>query len=175
MRFLYLLRVQSRRRCARGSTRRVEGPVQVVCSAGASPSMLSAHPVLQVTHLNLFCSTAIDLGALKLATPIVVPDELSQVRIVLSNRCRARLDKCEYTLSPLSRVHRDERIRKQSANMLDISAFNASACSSHGSGSTNSPHPHEQRTRKPSALNARTRRTRHAKRKLLSAVWLAQG
>ena len=94
----------------------------MVCSAGASPSMLSAHLVLQVTHLNLFCSTAIDLGALKLATPIVVPDELSQVRIVLSNRCRARLDKCEHTLSSLTGASRrtDKETVCQHARYLRI-------------------------------------------------------
>ena len=78
------------------------------------------------------------------------------------------------THSPLSRVDRDERISTKSANQLDISSFNASDCSSHGSGSTNLPHPHSQRTRKPSALNTWTRWTRFAKRKLLRAVWLAQ-
>jgi len=138
-----------------------------------SLSTLSSYPVLQVTHLHPLGSAAIDFGALELAAPVVPPDELFQVLPALPDRYRTSGEQLSTNFS-LSRARRDGRMSTKSANQLDISSFNVSDCSSHGSGSTNSPHPHAQRTRKPSALDARMRWARLAKRKLLSAVGSTQ-
>ena len=138
----------------------------------ASLNTSSSYLVLQVTHFDPLRSATIDLGALELAAPVFPPVELFQVLPALPDRYWTSGDSSAHF--PLSRARCDERMSTKSANQPDISSFNASACSSHGSGSTNSPHPHAQRTRKPSALNAWTRWARLAKRKLLSAVWSAQ-
>jgi len=142
-------------------------------SAIASLSTLNSYLVLQVTHLDPLRSAAIDLGALEFTAPVIPPDELFQVLPALPNHCRTSGGQFS-TFSSFSRAQRDGRMSTKSANQLDISSFNASTCSSHGSGSTNSPHPHAQRTRKPSALNAWMRWARLARRKSLSAVWSAQ-
>jgi hypothetical protein len=146
---------------------------RIAWSAMDSLSTPSSYPVLQVTHPGPFRSAVIDLGALELAAPFFPPDELFQVLPALPDRCRTSEEQFS-TSSSLSRARYDGRMSTKSANQLDISSFNASACSSHGPGSTNSPHPHAQRTRKPSTLNAWMRWARRAKRKLLSAARSAQ-
>ena len=61
---------------------------RMACSAVASLSTLSTYLVLQVTHLDPFCSATIDLGALELGGPVVVPNEFFQVLPALSDRYR---------------------------------------------------------------------------------------
>ena len=146
---------------------------ELACSAAAAFSRLSAYLVLQVTHLDPFCCAGIGVNAFKLATPVVVPDELFQVLPAFPYCYRTSRDSVSTFCSP-ARGRGDGRTSTKSANQHDISSFSASDCSSHGSGSTNSPHPHAQRTRNPSALNAWVRWARFTKRKLLSAVGSAQ-
>ena len=142
-------------------------------SAATSSSTLSAYLVLHVTHPDPFCSTTIELAALELAAPAVVPDKLFQVFPALSN-CYMASGNYVSISSFFLRMRRNGRMRTKSANQHDISSFRASACSSHGSGSISSPHPHRQRMRKPSVLNARMRWARLTMRKLLKAAGSVQ-
>ena len=74
----------------------------MVCSAAASLSTLSTYLVLKVTHPDPFCGATIELGALELGAPVVVPDELFQVLLALSDGYRISGGQCQHILLSLT-------------------------------------------------------------------------
>jgi hypothetical protein len=61
---------------------------RVACSVTASLSTPGAYEIFEVTHPDPLCGAAVDLWAVELAAPVVVPDELFQVLLALPDRYR---------------------------------------------------------------------------------------